>query len=58
MKLKLVVKVLFYIMSILSFTVVIFMYTNLSFIDWPYFWAGIIFFLIPLFLNIKISSLS
>ena len=53
MKLKLVVKVLFYIMSILSFAVVILMYANLSFIDWPYLWAGIIFFLIPLFLNFK-----
>ena len=53
MKFKVVVKVLFYIMSLLSFTVVILMYTNLSFIDWPYLWAGIIFFLIPLFLNFK-----
>ena len=51
MKLKLVLKVIFYIMSILSFTVVGFMYTNLSFIDWPYLWAGIFFFIIPLFLN-------
>ncbi len=51
MKLKLLLKVIFYIMSILSFTVVGFMYTNLSFIDWPYLWAGIFFFIIPLFLN-------
>jgi len=51
MKLKLVLKVIFYIISILSFTVVGFMYTNLSFIDWPYVWAGIFFLIIPLFLN-------
>ena len=53
MKLKLVLKVIFFIMSILSFTVVMFMYINLSFIDWPYVWAGIIFFIIPLFVNFK-----
>jgi len=53
MKLKLVLKIIFYIMSILSFTVVGFMYTNLSFIDWPYVWAGIFFFIIPFLLNFK-----
>ncbi len=53
MKLKIALKVIFIIISILCFIVVVFMYSKLSFIDWPYLWAGIIFFLIPFFLNFK-----
>ncbi len=57
MKLKLVLKVIFYIMSILSFTVVGFMYTNLSFIDWPYLWAGIFFSFYNYFLKFNIKGI-
>ena len=46
-------KILLIILSLVCFYVVYLMYSKLSYIDTPYFYAGIVLFLIGLFLHLK-----
>lgn len=53
MRLKLLFKLMFFLLSVLFFSVAGIMYIKLSFIDWPYLWGGILFFITSFFLKSK-----
>jgi hypothetical protein len=48
-----VLKSILFLTAILCFTVVVVMYTNLSFIDWPYLVGGLLFLALGILFRVR-----